>query len=366
MSAQPADPAPADKHSTQRGAPGDNATDSKPFAGRLTRRGALALAPAVALAAGCTSTKKTAAATTSLDSVTYMTAFGTFGREGYVYVANAKGFFREAGIQVKVLPGTGQPANLQALVSDQLQFISQESAQAMNLIATGMKDARMIGSVHQRTVIALMALASSGIARPADLQNKTIAYGGQAPHLLYPAYAKLAGFPPQSTKWTFTTPQQLPVLLASARVDAIGQFVTGAPLIKAATKGKDLTVLPYSDYLGDLYGNVVLTNAKTISTKPDLVRRFMGALMKGLSYSITNPEESGRLINQAVSTTPAAVATAELQVMKPYVTTNGSVIGALDLGRISQAIALMTSIGVIPQGVLTPDNLVDFTFVPKA
>jgi NitT/TauT family transport system substrate-binding protein len=369
MSAHTADAA-------SNGAPGGTAANSggatggKAFGGKLTRRGALTLAPAAMLAAACTSNKKTTSGATtgtnrSLDSVTYMTAFGTFGREGYVYVADAKGFFRDNGIEVKIVAGNGQPQNLQALVNNQHQFMSQDSSQALILMSKGLKDVRFIGAIHQRTVIALMALAASGITRPQDLQGKTIGYGGQAPFLLYPAYARLAGFDPKATTWKPVTPQQLPALLAQKKVDAIGQFVTGTPLIKAVAK-QDVVVLPYSDFLADLYGNVLVTNETMLKTKPDLVHRFNKALMKGLAYSVANPEESGTLINKAISTTPAAVATAELKVMQPYVNINGTAVGALDQSRVSRAIALMTSIGVVQQGTLSPESVVDFGFVPKA
>ena len=51
------------------------------------------------------------------------------------------------------------------------------------------------------------------------------------------------------------TPQTLFGTLAQHKVDAIGQFVVGKPTIEGIAKGKTAVVLPYSDYLPDLYGN---------------------------------------------------------------------------------------------------------------
>jgi NitT/TauT family transport system substrate-binding protein len=321
-------------------------------------------AAALALA-GCTSDDKTGSSTGSLDKVTYMTAFGTFGREGYVYVANAKGYFREAGIDVTVVPGSGQPTDVQAMISGRHQFMAIDSSQAATLMAGGVKNVRWIGAVHQRTVIALMALTKSGITRPADLQGKTVGYGGQAPKLLYGAYSKLAGFDGSTTKWQQVSPQQLPPLLASKKVDAIGQFVMGKPLIKAASGGAEVTVLPYSNFLNDLYGNIFLTTQDTLANKSDLTRRFLGALLKGLSYAVANPDEAGQIINKAVPSTPAAVATAELVLMKPYVTASGPAVGSLDPSRIMRTISLMESVHLIPSGSLTPETVADFNIAPK-
>ncbi|MFD0475778.1 ABC transporter substrate-binding protein [Nonomuraea thailandensis] len=51
-----------------------------------------------------------------------MTGFGAFGREAYVYVAQEKGFFREAGIEVTVQPGQGSGENLAAVLGGRAQF----------------------------------------------------------------------------------------------------------------------------------------------------------------------------------------------------------------------------------------------------
>jgi NitT/TauT family transport system substrate-binding protein len=321
-------------------------------------------AAAIALA-GCTSRNKSASGGAALDKVTYMTAFGTFGREGYVHVANAKGYFREAGIDVSVVPGSGQPTDVQAMIAGKHQFMAIDSSQAATLMAGKVKNVRWIGAVHQRTVIALMALQESGITRPADLKGKTIGYGGQAPKLLYGAYSKLAGFDGSTTNWQQVSPQQLPPLLASKKVDAIGQFVMGVPLIKAASGGRDVIVLPYSNFLNDLYGNIFLTTQDTLKNKSDLTRRFLGALLKGLSYAVANPDEAGQIINKVIPTTPAAVAAAELVLMKPYVTAAGPAVGSLDPSRIMRTIALMEGVHLIPSGSLTPDTVADFTIAPK-
>jgi NitT/TauT family transport system substrate-binding protein len=368
MSAPQADAAPGHRCGTPR-TPGihEDATGGRLATGRLTRRAALTLAPAMALAAACTSKSNAPAASTKgVDRVTYQTGFGTFGREAYVYVAKAKGYFTDAGIDVQIIPGTGQPADMQGVAANKTQFLTGETTAALTAISKGLKDFKLIGAVHQRTVIALMALGGNGMTRPQDLQGKTVGYGGASPHDMFPAYARLAGFDPASVKWVPLPPPTLPAALAAKRVDAIGQFVTGTPLVRAAAKGADIVVFPYGDVLSDLYGNVLTTNTQMIQTKPDLVRRFTDALFKGLAYTINNPEESGKIMNQSVSTTPAAIATAEIQTMKPYVTSNGSIVGTIDQSRMSRAIALLASVGVVAQGSLTPESVVDFDYVPKA
>lgn len=362
-----ADPA----HTLAPGGTADTtAIAGRALAARFTRRGALALAPVIALAAGCSSSKDksntggSTGGSGALDKVNYMTGFGSFGREAYAWVADSKGYFRDNGLDVKILPGSGQPSEVAGLATGKTDFYCVEASLTISLLAKGQKDVKIVGAIHQRTVVALMALAKNKITRPQDLVGKKIAYGGQAPNLLFPAYAKLAGFDPHVT-WETCTPQQLPAWLATGKADVIGQFVTGAPLIKATAK-QDISILPYGDYLGDLPGNLLLTNSKMLNEKSDITHRFIDALMKGLDYTIKNPDEAGQILAKAVPGTKAEVAALEVQAMKPYVTTNGSPVGSLTPDGMTKTLALLTSIGVVPQGALTADGITDFNFVPKA
>jgi NitT/TauT family transport system substrate-binding protein len=86
----------------------------------VSRRSALMTAAAVAatpvtspVLAGCGSGSPPPRQQTARP-VTYLTGFGTFGREGYAWVAGAKGYFRDAGLRVNILPGAAGDANLTA------------------------------------------------------------------------------------------------------------------------------------------------------------------------------------------------------------------------------------------------------------
>jgi NitT/TauT family transport system substrate-binding protein len=332
-----------------------------------TRRQTLALMAATATTSltapalvGCGPAKSSAAK--GLDNVSYVTGFGAFGREAYAWVADKKGFFEDAGIKVSIKLGAAGDTNLKLLAADQAQFVVIDYSGAVVRAGQGnFGDFRCIGAVNQRTIIALMALQGKGINSPRDLAGKTVAQAvGAVPKTLFPAYARLAGFDPKSVKWEQTNPQQLPALLATGKVDAIGQFVVGAPAVQGAAHGRKVVVLPYSNYLTDLYGNTLVTTTKIIKEKPSLVRRFTDALMKGLQYSVDHPEEAGEILHKAVPTTPAATATAELKIMKDYV---GTPLGAFDQHRVVRSIALIQGVGLIPHGY-DPTQLVDFDAVP--
>jgi NitT/TauT family transport system substrate-binding protein len=330
--------------------------------GQRGRRLVACLAATTMTSGGCTGTGGGDANAGVVDQVTYVTGLGLTGREGAPFVADAKGFFAEEHIKVTVRSGQAGDYNLQALRAGQAQFVVVDYAGAVVRAGTGKFDGlRCIAVLQQKTIIALMTLESSGIRSPRDLPGRTVgAAAGSVPKTLFPAYARLAGLDPaqiRRVKWVDVAGNQLPSLLAARKVDAIGQFVPAAPTVSAAARGAAVTVLPYGDYMSDLYGNVVVTRT---GTDPALQRRFTRALLRGLRYAVDHPEEAGQIIHAAAPTTPAEGAAAELRLLKPYV---GSPQASPEL--VARSSALLQGIGMIP-GPVAPETVFDFTVAPAA
>jgi NitT/TauT family transport system substrate-binding protein len=129
------------------------------------------------------------------------------------------------------------------------------------------------------------------------------------------------------------------------------------PTVSAAAKGAPVTMLPYGDFMTDLYGTVIATQT---DVDRDLQRRFTRALFRGLRYAVDHPEEAGRIIHAAAPTTPAEGAAAELRLLKPYV---GSPQASPEL--VARSSALLQGIGMIP-GPVAPETVFDFTVAPAA
>ncbi|TMM40613.1 MAG: ABC transporter substrate-binding protein [Actinobacteria bacterium] len=331
---------------------------------------AAAAATALLVAAGCTSGSGAANKNNPapIEKVTYATGFGQFGRDAYVYVGIDKGYFRDAGIDVTVKPGTGTGDNLKQLTAGNIDFAPVDFTGAMILIGGGqVQGVTAVAAIHQRTLACIMTLDGRNISSPKDLEGHTVGDPtGSTIGLMFPTYAKLAGIDASRVKFVNIAAQQLPQTLASGTVDTIGQFVVGVPTIEKAAGGKKAVVLPYSDFINDVYGNVLVTSTKLAQQKPDLVKKFTAALMKSLQYAVNNPEEAGKILHSHVPTQDATVAAGELKLMKQYVnsSSSGAAIGALDQQRIARSIALMQGANAIPAG-LTPDRLVDFGLTPK-
>ncbi|MBM2623147.1 ABC transporter substrate-binding protein [Actinoplanes sp. LDG1-06] len=305
----------------------------------------------------------------SLEKITYLTSFGTFGRDSYAYVALEKGYFKDAGFDVEIKPGAGSGEGIKNIVSGTAQFTPIDLTGG--LIAAGGKDKTTgftaVAAIQQRTMSAIISLEGNGINSPKDLEGKTIMDApGSVVRTLFPTYAKLANIDDKKVTFQNGQAQTLIGTLASGKVPSIGQFVVGKPTVETVAK-KNAVVLPYSDYLQDLYGNVLITSTKYATDNPEKVKKFTEALLRGLSDSIENPTEAGTIMAKYVQTAKPEGVAAELQLMGPYVKSAaaGIPVGALDAERVARSIAILQGSGQIDPG-LKPEQVINFDLTPKA
>jgi NitT/TauT family transport system substrate-binding protein len=300
--------------------------------------------------------------------VTYLTSFSTFGRDAYAFVAQEKGFFAEAGFDVTINPGSGTVDVLKLVAGGRAHFGIGDLTGTMITVAKEKLPVTAVAAIHQRTVAAIIGLEGGGIAGPEDLVGKRIGDpAGSTVGLMFPLYARAAGIDPGSVEFVPSAPPALPQLLVSGQVDGIGQFVVGRPLIEAAADGRDAVVLPYGDLLPDLYGNMLVTSRELADRDPELVRRFSGALLKGLAYAIEHPDEAGRILRKFQPTQNAEVAAAELRLMAAYSQPDGfsGPLGAIDQGRVETILQLLEEAKAIPAGSLRPADIAAFELAPR-
>ncbi|MGX6605774.1 ABC transporter substrate-binding protein [Micromonosporaceae bacterium Da 78-11] len=331
-----------------------------------------ALAVSLSAAAGCSGSDDDSGTDSgqALEKITYLTSFGNFGRDAYAYVAKEKGYFKDAGFDVEIKPGAGTGENIKQIVAGNANFTPIDLTGG--LLTAGGKDKvtgfTAVAGIQQRTMAAIITLDDQGISSPKDLEGKTLAdQPGSVVRNLFPTYAKLANIDVNKVTWVNGAAQTLMGTLVSGKVNGIGQFVVGKPTVEAIAKTKKAVVLPYSDYLQDLYGNVLITSSDYASKNPEKVKKFSAALLRGLSDSIDNPAEAGKTMQKYVQTANPEGVAAELTLMAPYVRSAaaGIPVGALDAERVARSIAILQGSGQIAAG-LKPEQVISFDLVPKA
>jgi NitT/TauT family transport system substrate-binding protein len=337
---------------------------------RATRRAVLTVSLAGSLAgtlgttlAGCGNNTKPK--NTKTDNVTFITGFNVTGQDSYIFAAIDNGYFREAGLTVTVVPGTGTRGNLQHLKQGNAQFATIDITGGLLEIDNGvLDDFRVFATIYQLTVSCIVALPAAHIQTPRDLAGKRIGYTeGGVNKTIFPAYARLAGLDDTTVTWVPLPPPAIRASLIAGQLDAATEIVVGRPAVEAAAR-QPVTMLPYSDVLRDLYGNALGASTHLIKQNPDLVRRFRDAALRGMQWTLDHPDTAGRIMAKHNPVYKADVATAEVEQTTTYVRGNAPVLGHLDEARMARCIALVQGIGLVKSG-LTPDRIAAFDLAPK-
>jgi NitT/TauT family transport system substrate-binding protein len=203
-----------------------------------------------------------------------------------LYVAVEKGYFRNAGIQVTF--DYSMETDITALVgADQIQFGVVSGEQVLLARAQGLPIV-YVAAWYQQYPVSVVAKSGQNIRTPSDLRGKTIGLPGLygANYIGLRALLHAGGLGESDVRLDSIQYTQVEAL-ATGRDQAVSVYTNNEPL-QLRAQGYDLTELRLSDYV-QLASNGLITNEKTISKNPDLVRRMVRAFLHGLSDTIADP-----------------------------------------------------------------------------
>jgi putative hydroxymethylpyrimidine transport system substrate-binding protein len=229
----------------------------------------------------CGSKEDDTSATPALQRVTLMLDYFPNADHAPIYAAIARGDFRKAGLQIKVVTPSDPSAPLKLVSAGKADIaISYEP----ELLLARDKGAKVIGigALVQDPLTSIIALGSAKIRTPADLAGKTIGTAG-IPY--QSAYLKTileeAGIAPSRVKETNVGFNLVPAML-SKKVDAtLGAFWNYEGIQLAQAK-KDPTIIRMPRAGVPTYDELVLvTREQTVRDRGPLLRRFVQALQAG-------------------------------------------------------------------------------------
>jgi NitT/TauT family transport system substrate-binding protein len=302
------------------------------------------------------------------DQVTYLTAFGNFGRDAFPYCGVERGIYEDHNIELTIEAGSGTQPNLEQLLGGNAQFVLGDMVGSLVAYGQDTTGWKAVAAILQTDVSTWMTL-DPDLQNAQDLEGKTIAMPpGGVITTIFPTYAELAGADFDKIKVESVAPQELAATLAGGNVDAVAQFAYGVGTVRAATGGeKEVFVHPLSDVLTDLYGNALLTTDEIVADNPDLVERFRDATLESLEWALDNPDECAQIQYDAIGGAgpPAEVGAGEIKLMDSYVRVGDTVVGSFDDQRVARMISVLEGSGTVPPGI-TPEDLIAFDFVPAA
>jgi NitT/TauT family transport system substrate-binding protein len=224
---------------------------------------------------------------------------------------------------------------------------------------------QLVAIVYRKPPQAIFCREDSGVKKPKDLEGKAIAEpAGGAVKALFPAFAKAAGFDAQAVRWVVASSESLPSLLATNRVPCVTQFTVGEALLRSQIGSGKLVRFTYSDVGLSYYGNGIMATAATIASKPDLVRRFVGATIRGMKDAFADPAAAGAIMRKHVPQMDAAIARSETEAVAELAQLPGQPLGEIDPARIEATLDVVKGAFTLATPVAAADVYVP-GFVPK-
>jgi len=227
----------------------------------------------------------------ALEKVTLRLDWAWWPGQSQFVVAKEKGFYREVGLDVDINQGQGS-GNTVVVVGegkDPLGFA--DMATAAQAISKGVP-IKAVATIQQKAATSLIFLKGTDIKAPKDIEGKRLGStptGSDAQRL--PAFLAANGIDGTKVTVVGMPGDAKMAALLSGQVDAFsGDNFFYLPLIKA--RGKEAQALLFADHGVNVLGTGYIVNRKFMEEKPDVVRRFVAASLKGLSYALTNMDES--------------------------------------------------------------------------
>lgn len=204
------------------------------------------------------------------------------------YIAKAKGFFEEEGLDVTIEHSAGQGQHLQYLAAGTVQVTNQDAAVLLQRRADPGLPLVSIALIGQKGQQAYAALESSGMKTPKDWEGHTVGYKGTPPPDLF-ALLDAAGADLEKIKLVNVGFD--PRLLTEGKVDIYPVFKSNEPYL-INSWGYDLNLWTAEDYGVPSLGLAYVTSEEILQTQPEMLTRFLRAALRGIQYAVDHPDEA--------------------------------------------------------------------------
>jgi len=270
-------------------------------------RSALAAAAVAALAA--------AFPVRAADEVKFALNWIISGRNAGYFVALEKGFYKENGIDAQISRGRGSGDTLKRVAIGESDFGLVDTATVISGRSNDQAPVRIVGMMYSKAATAILYAKESGIKTPADLEGRTVARSAAGSTInMWPAFLKANDIDRSKIREITVTASSYAPMLLSRQVDAVLDQSSYIGRYQKAANAQKLTIeaFRFSDYGYELYGDAIVASEKTISQKPDLVRRFLAATLRGNLYAFEHPDEAVAILSKYAAEAEPDVAKAEL------------------------------------------------------
>jgi signal transduction histidine kinase/ABC-type nitrate/sulfonate/bicarbonate transport system substrate-binding protein len=210
---------------------------------------------------------------------------------GY-YIAKEKGYYSDAGLDVKILDEQNKQDPVDAVMKGKAQYGVGRSSLIVNYI----KGAPIVlmAAVFQSSPMMMLTLKNSNIRTAKDLKNKRVMLtndtieGAEMQAMLRSVGLRSSDLHIQEHSYD-------PMSLARGETDAMVAYLSNEPYILQKA-GVETHVIHPKDYGFDFYSDILFTSKSETLQNPQRAEAFYDASMRGWLWAFDHIEETAGLI----------------------------------------------------------------------
>ncbi len=252
-----------------------------------------------------------------------------------LYIAQEKGYFEEAGLEVEIV----QPPEDGAVVltaSGKAQFgISFQDSMAAAISGDSPLPVTAVAAVIQHNTSGIISRKGEGMDRPKGMEGHTYATWNGAIELgTIQEVVEADGGDYSKIELIPSTVTDEVSALKTNSVDSIWIFYAWAG-VKTELEQLETDYFAFADIdpVFDYYTPVIIANDRFLAEKPDTAKAFMAAVTKGYEDAITNPAEAAEILCKAAPELDPELVLASQQYLADQYQADASQWGVIDAER---------------------------------
>jgi NitT/TauT family transport system substrate-binding protein len=300
--------------------------------------------------------------------VKFILDFISLGRHAPWYVALGKGYFKEEGLNVSIMPSKGTADAIRSVVSGiaDIGFIDIPS-----LVASGSAGGavKIVAVNYQKPPYCVFTLdPGANVTEPKQLAN--LEFGSSTSSFLpriVQAFMEMNGVDSKTLKVVNIDGAARVPMLAARKIPSIDQFIMSEPAIRRAVTDAKPKCLFLGDFGLDIYSNSIGTTEEYLTKNPDVVKKFVRAALRGWQYALAHPQEAAQIQLQYVKALNPDIIVEELEILKrvaitPDVEKNG--FGTTSMDKMKRTVDFMNKNVEIAGDKLTAEQIYRPGFLP--
>jgi NitT/TauT family transport system substrate-binding protein len=216
------------------------------------------------------------------------------GPQGWFFLAEDRGYFKKAGIDIQMDQGNGSGAPIPLVANGTYDVGFGDINALIQFAATKPEEAPVaVYVMYNQPPFTVAVRADSPIKTPKDFEGKKLGgAAGDGALKLFPALCKIAKIDCTKVEITNMQPNLREQMLMNKQVDGVFGYVNtirfSAKLMGVADK--DIRYINFGDYGMNLYSNAIIVSKKLVAERPEVVKGLVAAINQGLQDALKDPD----------------------------------------------------------------------------